>query len=208
MSIPPQHLITLDMEGVLTPEIWMAVAESTGCTEFTRTTRDEPDYEKLMQRRLKALAANDITFTQLNKIVDQLDPLPGAQSFLTELRATVPVVILTDSFEQLAAPLLAKLGQPLTLGHRLEIVEDRVVGAPLRLPDAKRRAVKAYQGLGYTVIAAGDSFNDIAMLTAADHSVLFRPSAMVVARHPEMRPVDSFDELLDRCLAPLTGITT
>ena len=202
MSVPPQHLVTLDLEGVLTPEIWIAIAEFTGCTEFSRTTREEPDYPKLMRTRLRALATNDITFTQLAKIVEQLDPLPGAQVFLAELRAVMPVVILSDTFEQLAAPLLAKLGHPLTLCHRLHVVEDQVVGAPLRTPNAKRRAVEAYQGLGYTVTAAGDSFNDIDMLTAADHPVLFRPSATVSARHPEMEPVDDFDDLLNRCLQP------
>lgn len=200
-DLRPQRLITLDLEGVLTPEIWIAVAESTGLDEFRRTTRDEPDYGLLMKGRLAALTDNDIAFSDLTTIVDQLVPLPGAIEFLDRLRATAPVVILSDTFEQLAAPLLAKLGDPLTLCHRLEIVDDRVAGAEVRLPHAKRCAVEAYRSLNYMVVAVGDSFNDIEMLVAADRGALFRPSQLVVDRHEELPVLSGFDELSGWCLA-------
>lgn len=195
-----QRLITLDLEGVLTPEIWIAVAESTGLDEFRRTTRDEPDYGLLMKGRLAALSDNDIAFSELTDIVDQLVPLPGAIEFLDELRTAMSIVILSDTFEQLAAPLLAKLGYPLTLCHRLEIVDNRVAGVEVRLPNAKRCAVEAYRSLNYAVSAAGDSFNDIEMLVAADRGALFRPSQVVADRHPKLPVLAGFDELTSWCL--------
>lgn len=195
---PHQPLITLDLEGVLTPEIWIALAETTGIEAFLRTTRDEPDYGALMAGRLATLDQHGITFSQMTEVVAGLQPLPGAVEFLDELRTFAPVVILSDTYEQLAASLLAKLGHPLTLCHRMEIVDDRVIGVEVRTLHAKRKAVVAYQGLGYHVTAAGDSFNDIEMLTTADHGALFRPSQLVVDTHPEFTVLTEFDELLAR----------
>ena len=195
-----QSLITLDLEGVLTPEIWMAVAEATGVDSFLRTTRDEPDYGLLMAGRLAELDKHEIPFSHLTKIVCDLEPLPGAVEFLDSLRAVSPVVILSDTFEELAAPLLAKLGQPLVLCHSMKVVDDRVVAADVRLAHAKQHAVKAFQSLNYTVTAAGDSFNDIEMLATADSGILFRPSELVKSRHPEFPTVTEFDDLLPLCL--------
>ncbi len=200
MSSEVHSLITLDLEGVLTPEIWMAVAEATGVDTFLRTTRDEPDYELLMAGRLAALDKHEIPFSHLTKIVADLEPLPGAVEFLDTLRAAAPVVILSDTFEQLAGPLLAKLGQPLVLCHRMDVVDDRVVAANVRMAHAKQHAVRAYQSLDYTVTAAGDSFNDIEMLATADSGILFRPSELVRSRHPEFPTVTDFDDLLPLCL--------
>lgn len=195
---PHQPLITLDLEGVLLPEIWIAVAESTGIDAFRRTTRDEPDYGVLMAGRLAALHEHNITFSQMSAVVADLEPLAGAFEFITELRAVAPVVILSDTYEQLVAPLLAKINNPLTLCHRMEIVDDRVVGVDVRTLHAKKKAVLAYQSLGYHVTAAGDSFNDIEMLTIADHGALFRPSQLVVDTHPEFVVLTDFDELFAR----------
>lgn len=195
---PHQPLITLDLEGVLTPEIWIAVAETTGVDAFLRTTRDEPDYGALMAGRLAALDQHNISFSQMSEVVRDLEPLPGAVEFLNELRAYAPVVILSDTYEQLAAPLLAKLGWPLTLCHRMDIAEDRVVGVEVRTLNAKRKAVEANQALGYHVTAAGDSFNDIEMLTTADHGALFRPSQLVIDTHPEFAVLTEFGDLFAR----------
>jgi len=200
MAAAPQSLITLDLEGVLAPEIWIAVAEATGIGAFARTTRDEPDYGLLMAGRLAALDRHDITFSQMIEIVNELEPLPGAVEFLDNLRAEVPVVILSDTFEQLAAPLFAKLGHPLVLCHRLSIEDDRVTGSTVRMEGAKRHAVEAYRSLGYTITAAGDSFNDIEMLSAADRGFLFQPSELVAASHLEFAVVTELDDLLAVCL--------
>lgn len=191
-----QTLVALDLEGVLTPEIWSAVAAATGIEAFARTTRDEPHYPRLVAARLAAMTANELTLGDLVAVAAVLEPLPGAVAFLDRLRARWPVVILSDTFEQLAAPLLDSLGRPLLLCHRFETDRDVVVGAELRRPDAKRAAVDAFGQLGYRVVAIGDSFNDLAMLDAADDGLLFRPPPAVVAARPTLPRYDGYAQVL------------
>jgi phosphoserine/homoserine phosphotransferase len=198
-----QSIVVLDMEGVLVPEIWIAVAERTGVDALRRTTRDEPDYDALMRYRLDLLASHGLTMSLIAEVIAGLDPLPGAVEFLAELRAARPVVILSDTFEQFAAALAPKLGLPVILCHRLEVDEasDRITGYRLRMTDQKRAAVKAFRSLGYRVLAAGDSYNDTSMLLAADCGYLFHAPSNVVAEFPQLDPIDDFDDLLARLLA-------
>lgn len=192
----PQTLVTLDMEGVLTPEIWIAVAEKTGIPELRRTTRDEPDYDALMRGRLALLARHGLRLSDLQRVIGTLAPLPGALEFLRTLRAEMPVIILSDTFEQFAQPLLRQLEWPTLLCHRLVVEDDRVVDYRLRIPEQKQRAVAAFKLLNYRVIAAGDSYNDTAMLTEAHVGILFRAPENVRREFPQFRAVDSYADLL------------
>lgn len=185
------------MEGVLTPEIWIAVAERTGIPELRRTTRDEPDYDKLMRYRLGILDAHGIGLAKIQEVIGGLAPLPGAVAFLDRLRERGPVIILSDTFEQFAQPLIRQLGWPTLFCHRLIVEQDRIVGYQLRLPDQKRRSVESLRALNYNVIAAGDSFNDVSMLLAADAGILFHAPANVVQQFPQLPAVDEYDALLD-----------
>jgi phosphoserine/homoserine phosphotransferase len=198
-----QSMVVLDMEGVLVPEIWIAVAERTGVDALRRTTRDEPDYDALMRYRLDLLEQHGLTMSLIAEVIAGLDPLPGAVGFLAELRARRPVVILSDTFEQFAGALASKLGYPVILCHRLEVDEasDRISGYRLRMPDQKRAAVDAFRSIGYRVLAAGDSYNDTSMLLAADAGFLFHAPPNVVADFPQLPAVHDFDELLARLLS-------
>ena len=198
-----QSIVTLDMEGVLTPEIWIAVAERTGLPELRRTTRDEPDYDKLMRGRLAILNRHGITLSRIQGVIAGLAPLPGAVEFLDTLRAQVQVIILSDTFEQFAQPLLRQLGQPVLLCHRLVVENDRITGYQLRIPDQKREAVRALQSIHYRVIAAGDSFNDTSMLMEADHGLLFRAPPGVVSQFPQFPAVEDHAALLKSIQAVL-----
>lgn len=191
-----QTIVTLDLEGVLVPEVWIAVAERTGIDALRRTTRDEPDYDALMTGRLALLAEHGLTMSLVADVLAEIEPLPGARRFLDELRATTQVVILSDTFEQFAAALMPHLGMPTVLCHRLVVEDDRIVGYRLRQPDQKRRAVEAFHALRYRVLAAGDSYNDTSMLSAADDGFLFRAPANVRAEFPQFAAVDDYDELL------------
>ncbi|MDR1788982.1 MAG: bifunctional phosphoserine phosphatase/homoserine phosphotransferase ThrH [Opitutaceae bacterium] len=193
-----QSIVTLDMEGVLTPEIWISVAQKTGIPELRRTTRDEPDYDKLMRHRLAILDARGITLSQIQSVIASLAPLPGAAQFIRDLRESlhVQVVILSDTFEQFADPLVKQLNWPALLCHRLLVRNDKITGYQLRLPDQKRRAVEAFKSLNYKVIAAGDSFNDTTMLAAADHGILFRAPDNIVAQFPQFPSVREYSDLL------------
>ena len=199
-----QTIVALDLEGVLVPEIWIAVAERTGIDELRRTTRDEPDYDVLMRGRLELLEAHGLGLAKITEVIAGLAPLPGAVGFLDELRDRTQVVILSDTFEQFAGPLLAQLGRPTILCHRLVLDGDRVAGYRLRMPEQKRAAVEAFRGLGYRVVAAGDSYNDTAMLLAADAGILFRAPPNVRAEFPDLPAVDAYDDLLERITAALT----
>ena len=194
--IAKQTLVTLDLEGVLVPEIWIAVAERTGIDALRRTTRDEPDYDALMQYRLDVLDEHGLTLSVIAGVIDGLGPLPGARAFLDELRRRTQVVLLSDTFEQFAAPLMVHLGMPTILCHRLVIDGDRILDYRLRQPDQKRRAVEAFRSLDYKVVAAGDSYNDTSMLTEADAGFLFHAPANVVAEFPQFLALDDYDELL------------
>jgi phosphoserine/homoserine phosphotransferase len=184
------------MEGVLTPEIWIAVSEKTGIPELRRTTRDEPDYDKLMRYRLEILDRHGITLSHIQEVIGTLSPLPGALDFLNTLRSEVQVLILSDTFEQFAQPLLKHLGWPALFCHRLVVENDRIVGYKLRMPDQKRASVLALKGLNYRVIAGGDSFNDTSMLCAADHGFLFHAPDNVIQQFPQLPAVNDYPNFL------------
>lgn len=186
------------MEGVLTPEIWIAVAEKTGIAELRRTTRDEPDYDKLMQGRLRILDQHRLTLSDIQAVIAALHPLDGARAFLDELRRLTQVLILSDTFEQFAAPLMDQLNWPTLLCHRLVVENDRVTGYQIRTADQKKKAVAALQGMNYRVIAAGDSFNDTAMLGQAEVGLLFHAPDNIRAQFPQFTAYDRYETLLER----------
>lgn len=201
---PTQSIVCLDLEGVLVPEIWIAVAERTGIEALRRTTREEPDYDVLMRYRLDLMAEHGLTMSLVQDVIATLEPLRGAKAFLDALRERTQVVILSDTFEQFAAPLMAQLGWPAIWCHRLVVEDDRITGYRLRMADPKRNAVEALHSLNYRVIAAGDSYNDTTMLLAADAGFLFHSPANVQAEFPQLRALDTYDELLDAITAQLT----
>src|SRR5215469_17371068 len=184
------------MEGVLTPEIWIAVAEKTKIPELRRTTRDEPDYDQLMRGRLEILARHDLKLSDIQNVIGSLKPLAGAKEFLDELRDLVQVIILSDTFEQFASPLLRQLGWPTLLCHRLVVQNDRIVDYKLRVPEQKQRTVAALKLLNYHVNAGGDSFNDTAMLKEAQVGFLFRAPANVREQFPQFKAVEKYAEFL------------
>jgi len=191
-----QSIVTLDMEGVLTPEIWIAVADKTGRDELRRTTRDEPDYDRLMRYRLDILSRHGLRLTDLQEVIGTLRPLPGGKEFLDELRSLSQVIILSDTFEQFAAPLLRQLGWPTLFCNRLVVDHDCVTGYQLRVPNQKMASVLALQRLNYRVVAAGDSYNDTAMLQAADQGFLFRAPDVVRKDFPQFPAVEDYADLL------------
>jgi len=191
-----QSIVTLDMEGVLTPEIWIAVAEKTGIPELRRTTRDEPDYDKLMLYRIGIMDQHGIKLSQIQEVIGTLRPLPGALEFLNELRSQVQTIILSDTFEQFAQPLMRQLIWPTLFCHRLIVENDRITSYQLRQPDQKRKSVAAFKSLNYRVIAAGDSYNDTAMLAEANVGFLIHAPENVKREFPQFKPVESHAELL------------
>ena len=191
-----QSIVTLDMEGVLTPEIWIAVSEKTGIPELRRTTRDEPDYDQLMLGRLAILDQHGLKLSDIQDVIGTLAPLPGAKAFLDELRSFVQVVILSDTFEQFATPLLRKLNFPTLLCHRLIVEDDHITGYKLRIREQKREAVAAFKRMNYNVIAGGDSFNDTAMLLEADTGILFHAPANVKEQFGQLPAVDEYADFM------------
>jgi phosphoserine / homoserine phosphotransferase len=191
-----QTIVTLDVEGVLVPEIWIAVAERTGIDGLRRTTRDEPDYDVLMRYRLDLLDQHRLTMSLISDVIAGLNPLEGAREFLDELRDETQVILLSDTFEQFARPLMRQLGLPTVFCHRLVVEDDRIVDYQLRQPNQKQHSVEALQSLNYCVIAAGDSYNDTTMLGAADHGYLFHAPANVIAEFPQHTAFDTYDDLL------------
>ena len=205
ISNPPQQsIVTLDLEGVLVPEIWIAVAEKTGIAALRRTTRDEPDYDVLMTGRIALLNEHDLKMSDIEGVIATLAPLHGAIEFLDALRERTQVLILSDTFEQFGKPLMRQLKWPALLCHRLVVEGDRVVGYKLRMADQKRHAVDALRALNYRVISAGDSYNDTAMLGAAHAGFLFHAPDNVKAEFPQFTAFDRFDDLLDAITAELT----
>lgn len=192
-----QTMVTLDLEGVLVPEIWIAVAEATGIEELRRTTRDEPNYDLLMRQRLALLAEHNLTMSAIAQVISTLHPLPGAKDFLDALREKTQVIILSDTFEQFGLPFMRQLGMPTLLCHRLIVENDRIVDFELRQVDQKRHAVEAFKALNYIVAAAGDSYNDTAMLATADSGFLFHAPDNVIAEFPQFPSLSSFSELLE-----------
>jgi len=191
-------VVCLDLEGVLMPEVWVDVAERTGIPELRRTTRDEPDYDKLMRYRLDILDANGLTIDDITDVIEGMQPLEGAVEFLDYLRSKWQVIILSDTFSQFAGPMMDKLGRPTLLCHTLEIDEEshRITGWTIRLEDQKRRAVEALRGLNYNVIAAGDSYNDTSMLAIANAGILINPPSNVIAEFPQFPVTTNYGELL------------
>ena len=198
-----QSIVTLDMEGVLTPEIWIAVAEKTGIKALRRTTRDEPDYDVLMRGRLKILDQHGLKLSDIQQVIGTLRPLEGANEFLDELRSLVQVIILSDTFEQFATPFLRQLGWPTLLCHRLVVENDRIMDYKLRVPEQKQRAVAALKLLNYHVIAGGDSFNDTAMLIEAHVGFLFRAPDNVKRQFPQFQAVDAYADFMKHIKAAL-----
>lgn len=200
------HIVCCDMEGVFTPEIWIHVAEKTGIEELRLTTRDISDYDVLMRRRLEILEANRLKLADIQAVIDRLEPLDGAVDFLDWLRSRTQVVILSDTFNQFAGPLMEKLGWPALLCNTLEVEPDgRVAGYRLRQADGKRMAVLAFKGLYYRTAAVGDSYNDISMLQEADDGILFRPPDSVREQYPELPATTTYAELRDILEPLLTG---
>ena len=184
------------MEGVLTPEIWIAVAEKTKIPELRRTTRDEPDYDKLMNYRIGILDRHGIKLSDIQNVIGTLPLLDGAKQFLDELRSLTQVIILSDTFEQFAQPLIRQMNWPTLFCHKLIVENDRIAGYKLRIPDQKRKAVAAFKALNYHVIAAGDSYNDTGMLAEANVGFLIHAPEKVKAEFPQFKSVESHAELL------------
>ena len=189
------NILCLDLEGVLVPEIWFAVASETGIESLRKTTRDIPVYDDLMRMRLDVLAEHDLTLSAIQSVIAGLQPLPGAARFLAWARERFQVAILSDTFYDFAMPLMAKLGHPLLLCHRLQVQDDRIVGYKLRQADPKRHAVRAFHALHYRVLAAGDSFNDVSMLQEADAGLFFNAPSCVLEQYPGFKAVTGYEEL-------------
>jgi phosphoserine/homoserine phosphotransferase len=196
------NIACLDFEGVLVPEIWIGLAQRTGIEELKVTTRDIPDYDELMTYRLDLMQRHSLRFEDIQAAADALEPLAGAVEFINWLRTEFQVAILSDTFYELAGPLVRKLDYPMLLCHRLEIdAENRIVGYQLRQSDPKRAAVKAFRSMNYKIVAAGDSYNDISMLQEADFGMLFCPPDNVVADYPEFGVSRSYTELKEAFIA-------
>ncbi|WP_130869152.1 bifunctional phosphoserine phosphatase/homoserine phosphotransferase ThrH [Intestinimonas massiliensis (ex Afouda et al. 2020)] len=191
------YITCLDMEGVLVPEIWIAFSEATGIPELKRTTRDEPDYNKLMNFRLDILKEHHLGLKEIQDVIATIDPLPGAKEFLDELRTFSQVIILSDTFEQFAQPLMKKLGWPTLFCNTLEVAPDgTITGFRMRCPQSKLTTVKALQSIGYDTIASGDSYNDLGMIQASKAGFLFKSTAQIKADHPELPAYEEFSDLL------------
>ncbi len=201
--IEQQTIVTLDLEGVLVPEIWIAVAERTGIVALRRTTRDEPDYDVLMRGRLDLLAQHGLTMSMITDVIGSLQPMEGARDFLDALRDRTQVIILSDTFEQFGAPLMRQLGMPTILCHQLVVTDDRIVDYRLRMPDQKRHAVEAFRKLNYRVVSAGDSYNDSAMLAAAHAGFWFHAPQAIQAEFPQFPATHTYVELFDAITAAL-----
>ena len=191
------NIVCLDLEGVLVPEIWIAFAEASGIPELKRTTRDEPDYDKLMNWRLGILADHGLGLKEIQDVIATVDPMPGAKEFLDELRSLTQVVIVSDTFTQFAKPLMQKLGWPTILCNELEVTEDgRVTGFHMRCEQTKLTTVRAFQSMGYETIAFGDSFNDLGMIQASKAGFLFRSTEQIKADYPHIPAFEDYTDLL------------
>ena len=198
------NIVCLDMEGVLVPEIWIAFAEESGIPELKRTTRDEPNYDKLMEYRIAILKEHGLGLKEIQAVIATIDPMPGAKEFLDKLREKTQVLILSDTFEQFAMPLMKKLGYPTLMCNTLEVAEDgEVLKHHMRVEKSKLSTVKALQTIGYNTIAAGDSFNDLAMIQASKAGFLFRSTEQIKKDFPEYPAFEEFDDLYEAIVAVL-----
>ena len=203
-SAMQQTIVTLDLEGVLVPEIWIAFADKTGIPELRRTTRDEPDYDVLMQGRLRILDEHGLKLRDIQEVIGTLQPLEGAKAFLDELRSRTQVIILSDTFAEFAQPLMRQLGWPTLFCHQLEVDgAGRIVNYRLRQPNQKQLSVAALKSLNYKIIAAGDSFNDTTMLGEANVGFFFHAPQNIIAQFPQFRPFDRYEDLLAAITAEL-----
>lgn len=192
------YIACFDLEGVLVPEIWIAFAEATGIPELKRTTRDEPDYDKLMRFRLNTLKEHGLKLKDVQNTIAAIDPFDGAKEFLDTLRAEMQVIILSDTFTEFAAPLMQKLGWPTIFCNSLEVAEDgEITGFRMRVQDSKRTTVKGLQAIGFDTIATGDSFNDLGMIEASSAGFLFRTTPQIHAAHPEVPAFTEYSDLLE-----------
>ena len=191
------YITCLDLEGVLAPEIWIEFSKESGIPELTRTTRDEPDYDKLMNWRLGVLKEHGLGLKEIQETISRIDVLPGAREFLDELRRTTQVIILSDTFTEFALPIMEKLGMPTLFCNSLEVADDgEITGFKIRIEDQKTKSVKALQSIGFQVIASGDSYNDLGMIKQADKGFLFRTTDQIKADYPDVQAFDTYDELL------------
>lgn len=192
------NIVCLDLEGVLVPEIWIAFAEASGIPELKRTTRDEPDYDRLMRWRLGILKEHGLGLKEIQETIAKIDPLPGAREFLDELRSITQVIIISDTFTQFATPLMKKLGWPTIFCNSLEVAESgEITGFRMRIENSKLTTVKALQSIGYETIASGDSYNDLGMIQASKAGFLFRSTEQIKKDHPELPAYESYAELME-----------
>ena len=191
-------IVCLDLEGVLVPEIWIAFAEASGIPELKRTTRDEPDYDKLMRWRLSILKEHHLGLNEIRAIIEKIEPLQGAKAFLDELREITQVIIISDTFTQFGMPLMKKLGNPTLFCNTLEVAEDgEITGFKMRIENSKLTTVKALHAMGYETIAAGDSYNDLGMIRASKAGFLFKSTDKIKADNPDLAAYETYDELLE-----------
>ena len=198
------NIVCLDLEGVLVPEIWIAFAKESGIPELTRTTRDEPDYDKLMNWRLGILKEHGLGLKDVQNVIAKIDPMPGAKEFLDTLRTMTQVIIISDTFEEFASPLMKKLGWPTIFCNSLEVSDSgEITGFKMRIENSKYTSVKALQSIGFETIASGDSFNDLGMIEASKAGFLFRTTEQIKKDHPELPALETYDELLEHIKAAL-----
>ena len=198
------NIVCLDLEGVLVPEIWIAFAEASGIPKLKRTTRDEPDYDKLMKYRIAILKEHGLGLKEIQDTIAKIDPLPGAKEFLDELRSITQTIIISDTFTQFAAPLMKKLGMPTIFCNTLEVADNgEITGFRMRIKESKLTTVKALQSAGFETIASGDSYNDLAMIKASKAGFLFRSTEKIKADYPELPAFEEFDDLLNAIKAAL-----
>lgn len=198
ITLSKQKIVCLDMEGVLVPEIWINFARVSGIPELKKTTRDEPDYDKLMNYRLNILKEHGLGLKEIQDVIEQIEPLEGAKEFLDELRSIAQVIIISDTFTQFAAPLMKKLGYPTLFCNTLEVADDgEITGFKMRVEKSKYSTVKALQSIGFDTIAAGDSFNDLGMIEASKHGFLFRTTEQIKKDYPQFPAFEEFDDFLN-----------
>lgn len=198
------YITCLDLEGVLVPEIWIAFAKASGIPELTRTTRDEPDYNKLMNWRIGILKEHKLGLKEIQEVIEKIDPLPGAKEFLDELRSICQTIIISDTFTQFASPLMKKLGQPTIFCNSLEVSDSgEITGFKMRIENSKLTTVKALQSIGYDTIASGDSYNDLGMIKASKAGFLFKSTDKIKSENPELPAFEEYNELLDAIKAQL-----
>ncbi|WP_297648469.1 bifunctional phosphoserine phosphatase/homoserine phosphotransferase ThrH [uncultured Treponema sp.] len=198
------YITCLDLEGVLVPEIWIAFAKASGIPELTRTTRDEPDYNKLMNWRIGILKEHKLGLKEIQEVIEKIDPLPGAKEFLDELRAICQTIIISDTFTQFASPLMKKLGQPTIFCNSLEVsTSGEITGFKMRIENSKLTTVKALQSIGYDTIASGDSYNDLGMIKSSKAGFLFKSTDKIKSENPDLPAFEEYSELLDAIKAQL-----